>query len=86
MFPMFSVDFPIYEYFLKLTENFPKNIAHERESFRKHFPEFYIFPKFSENFEAILVKVLFQFCLTIESSGQDGVNDQPIKLRESKAG
>ena len=67
----------------KLTENFPKRvIAHE--FYQKRFPEFYNFPKLSENFETILVNVRFQFCLAAESIGQDGAilpDDQPIKLR-----
>ena len=53
------------------------------------FLEFYNFPKFSENFESILVNVRFQFCLAAEYIGQDGAilpNDQPIILRESRAG
>ena len=29
-------------------------------------PEFYNFPKFSENFETVLVNVHCQFCLTAE--------------------
>ena len=77
---MFSVDFPIFR-------KSPKIIGHE--FCEKHFPEFYNFPKFSENFETILVNVRFQFCLAVESIGQDGTilpNDQPTNLRESKAG
>ena len=48
-----------------------------------------IFPKFSENFETILVNVRCQFCLAAEFIGQDGAilpNDQSIKLQESRAG
>ena len=45
-----SVDFQIFQ---KLSENLPrisrKIIAHE--FYQKFFPEFYNFPKFSENFE-----------------------------------
>ena len=52
-------------------------------------PEFYNFPKFSENFETtILINVRFQFCLAAESVGQDGTilpDDQPIKLLDSRA-
>ena len=76
---MFSVNFQI---FRKLSENSPrifrKIIA--QEFYQKHFPEFYNFPKFSENFETILVDVRFQFCLAAESIGQDGAHlpdDQP---------
>ena len=52
---------------------------------QKYFSEFYNFPKFSENFETILVNVRFQLWLAAESIGQDGAilpDDQPIKLRE----
>ena len=77
----------------KLTEtnfrNCPKTyrelIVHE--FYQKHFPEFYNFPKFSEKLKTILVNV--RFCLAAESIGQDGAilsDDQPIKLRESRAG
>ena len=55
----------------------------------KHFPEFYNFLKFSENFEKMLVNVQWQFCLAAEFIGQDGAilpDDQPIKLQESRAG
>ena len=55
----------------------------------KHFPEFYNFPTISENFATILVNVRFQHCFAAESIGQDGdilLDDQPIKLRESRAG
>ena len=66
IFPRFSVDFQI---FRKLSENSPKisrkNIAHEL--YQKPFPEFFNFPKFSENSETIMVKVRFQFCLAAES-------------------
>ena len=47
-----------------------KIIAHK--FYLKHFPVFYNLPKFSENFETILVKVRFQFCLAAESIGKDG--------------
>ena len=53
------------------------------------FPEFYNFPKFSKNFETILVNVRCQFCLAAEFIGQDGIilpDDQPIKLQERRAG
>ena len=56
-------------------------MAHEFS--KKHLPEFYDFPKFSENFETILVNMRFQFCLAAESIGQDGAilpDNQPIKL------
>ena len=71
----------------KFTENFPKNNRSRVSS--EAFPEFYNFPKISENFESILVNVRFQFCLAAESIGQDGAvlpDDQQIKLRESRAG
>ena len=81
----------IFKFFQKLSENsgriFRKIIA--QEFHEKHFSEFYNFPKFSENFETILVDVRFQFYLAAESIGQDGAilpDDQPIKLRESRAG
>ena len=80
---MFSVDFQI---FRKLTEDFPKN--NRSRVLSETFPEFYNFPKFSENFASILVNVRFQFCLAAESIGQDVAilsDDQPIKLRESRA-
>ena len=71
--------------------NFPrivgKIIVHE--FYRKHFPEFHNFSKFSENFETILINVHFQFCSAVESIGQDGAilpDDKPMKLRESRAG
>ena len=56
------------------------------ESYLKHFLEFNNYPKFSENFEPILVNVRFQFCLAAESVGQDGAilhDDQPIKLQKA---
>ena len=57
-FPKVSVDFQI---FRKLSENSPrifrKIIA--QEFYQKHFPEFNNFPKFSENFETILVDLRF---------------------------
>ena len=65
---------------------FPKIIG--QEFYQKHFPELCNFLKFSENFETILVDVHFQFCLAAKSIGQDGSilpDDQPIKLRESRA-
>ena len=49
----------------------------------QHFPEIYSFPKFSENFEEMLVNVRCQFCLAAQFIGQDGAilpDDQPIKL------
>ena len=79
----------------KFSENSPKispRISRKiivQDFHQKHFSRFYNFPKFSENFETILVNVLFQFCLAAESIGQDGAilpDDQPIKLRESRAG
>ena len=75
---MFSVDFQGSQ---KLTDNFRKIIAHEFHE--KHFL------KFSENFDTILVNVRCQFYLAAESIGQDSAilhADQPIKLRESRAG
>ena len=41
----------------KLTENFSEKLAHE--FYKKHFPEFNNLPKFSENFETILLNVRF---------------------------
>ena len=70
----------------RLTENFPKNNFSRVLS--KHFPEFYIFPKFSEKFETILVNVRFLFCFGAEFIGQDGAilpDDQPINMQESRA-
>ena len=82
IFLRFSVDLQI---FRKLPENsqriFRKIIVHE--FYQKHFPEFHNFPKFSENFETILINVHFQFCLAVESIGQNGAilpDGQPIKL------
>ena len=50
----------------KTHQKFPeKNIAHEL--YQKQFPEFFNFPKFSENSETIMVNVRFQFCLAAES-------------------
>ena len=75
----------------KFSENFPK--THREFSGKnrsrvllKTFPEFYNFPKFPET---ILLNMRYQFCLAAESIGQDGAilpDDQPIKLRESRAG
>ena len=88
VFPRFSVDFQI---FRKVSENSPsisqKSI--DREFYLKHFPKFLNFPKFSENFETILVNVHFQFYLAAESIVQNGAilpDDQPIKLREIRTG
>ena len=53
------------------------------EFYQKRFPEFYNFPKFSENLERILADVRFWFCLAAESKEQDGAilpDGQPIKL------
>ena len=64
----------IFQVFRKLSKNSPrifrKIIA--QEFYQKDFSEFYNFPKFSENFETILVDVRFQFCSAAESIGQDG--------------
>ena len=85
---MFSVDLQI---FRKLSENSPR-ISRKmivRKFYQKHFPEFHNFSKISENFETILINVHFQFCLAVESIGQDGAvlpDGKPIKLRESRAG
>ena len=79
----------------KFPENFPKTYREYPEKiiaqkfYQKHFHEFYNFPKFSENFVTILVNMRFQFCLAAKSIRQDGPilsDNQPIKLRESKAG
>ena len=48
-----------------------RSVRKKRVLSLKHFPEFYSFPKFFENFETILVYVRFQFCLGVESIGQD---------------
>ena len=87
-FPKVFVDFLT---FRKLSKNSPrifrKIIA--QEFYQRHFPEFSNFWKFFENFETILVDVRLQFCLAVESIGQDGAilpDDQPIKLRESRVG
>ena len=82
----FSRGFPL---IFKFSENCPKTYRElpeeliTREFYRKRFPEL----------ETILVDVRFQFCLAAESIGQDGAgagailpDDQPIKLRESRAG
>ena len=63
----------------KLTKNFLEKLA--REFYQKHFPEFDNLPKFSENFETILLNVRFQFCFALscpmisqsncEKAGQD---------------
>ena len=88
IFLRFSVDFQI---FRELPEKSPrisrKIIAHE--FYERHFPECHNFPKFSDNFETILINVHFQFCLAAESIGPDGAmlsDDPPIKLRERRAG
>ena len=76
----------IFKFPENLTRIFRKIIA--QEFYEKHFPEFYNFPKFSENFETILVNVRYLFCLAAEFIGQDGAilpDDQPIKFQESKA-
>ena len=79
----------------KFSENCPKTYREvpkeliAQKFYRKHLPEFYSFPKFSKNLETILVNVRFQFCVAAESIGQDDAilpDDQPIKLRESRAG
>ena len=78
--PRFSV------VFTKIVRKFTANFSEKSQEFyKKHFQEFYNFPKFSENFETILVDVRFQFCLAAEFIGQDGAilpDDQPIKLRK----
>ena len=84
---MFSVDFQIFRKLSKKSPRiFRKIIA--QELYQKHFPEFYNFSKFSDNFEKILVDVRFQFCSATESVRQDDAilsDDQPIKLQESRA-
>ena len=58
IFPMLFVDFQIIR---KLSENSPRIFRKitAQEFHRRRFPEFYNFRKFSENFETILVDVLF---------------------------
>ena len=76
----------IYKFFEncpKTHREFPKNNV--RKLYQKDFPEFHDFPKFSGNFETILINVHFQFCLGVDPSGRMP-DDQPIKLRESRAG
>ena len=62
----------IFKFFQKLSENsgriFRKIIA--QEFHEKYFSEFYNFPKFSENFETILVDVRFQFIWQLNPSGK----------------
>ena len=85
--PRFCVDFQSSENCPKTKREFPKIIGHK--FYQKHFPKFYNFPEFSQNFESNLVKVCFQFCLAAESIGQDGTilpDNQTIKLRESRGG
>ena len=56
---------------------------------KSFFAEFYNFPKFSKNFETILVNMRCQFCLGAELIQQDGTilpDDLPIKLQENRAG
>ena len=65
----------------KLTEKFPKLIAHE--FYQKHFSEFYNFPTIFENFETSSVNVRFQSSLAVNPSGRMP-NDQPIRLQESR--
>ena len=62
----------IFQIFRKLSENSPRILRKiiVQEFYQKHFPEFYNFPKFSENFETILVDVRFQFCLSADPSGR----------------
>ena len=71
----------------KFTENFPT--IFQKIIFHEISPKS-IFPRFSVDIqETILVNVPFQFCLAAQSIGQDGAilpDDQPIKLRESRAG
>ena len=71
-FPNVSVDFQIFH---KLSENSPgiSRRLIDHEFYQKHFPEFYGFPKFSEDFETILFDVHFLFCLAAESVEQDGM-------------
>ena len=59
----------------QVADNFSKN--------QKHFPKFDNLPKFSKNFETILLNVRFQFCLAAESIGQDGAilpDDRPNQI------
>ena len=62
---------------LKFSEHFPKTDREFSEKtvhefYQKHFPEFHNFRKFFENFETTLINVHFQFCLAVESIGQEG--------------
>ena len=77
--------------FRKLSENSPRisrqTIVHEFH--QKYLLEFHNIPKFPRTFETILVNVPLQFCLAAASIGQNAAilpDDQPIKLRESRAG
>ena len=71
----------------KTHREFPEKIS--LTSFIKtSFPSLITYEVF-RNFETILVNVRFQFCLAAESMGQDDAilpDNQPIKLRQSRAG
>ena len=75
----------------KFSQNCPKTYRElpeeliTRKFYQKRFPKFCNFPKFSEKLETILLDLRFQFCIAVETIGQDGAIlpvDQPIKLRE----
>ena len=61
----------------KFSENCPKTYRElpkeliTCEFYQKRFPEIHNFAKSSENLETILVDMRFQFCLAVESIGQD---------------
>ena len=87
-FPKVFVDFQIFRELSKQSPRISRKII-AQEFYQKHFSEFHNFPKSSENFKTMLINVHFQFCLTVESIRQDGailLDDQPIKLLESRAG
>ena len=80
----FAKAFKFYENLLRTSQ---KIISHE--FCQKHLLEYYNVQKFAKNFETILGNVRFQLCLAAESIAQDDAilpDEQPIKLRESRAG
>ena len=73
----FSKVFVDFQIFLKLSENSPRIFRKKfslKNFIKKRFPEFYNFPKFSENSETILGDVRFQFCLAAGSMGRMAVS------------
>ena len=69
----FLLIFTFSENLPKPHREFPEKII-IHEFYQNNFPEFDNFPRFSANFETILVNARFQFCLAAESIGKD---DQP---------